>query len=490
MLSKNSWINFEYFQLVIIIFLGIIVRIYFNVGHVFSDDAYYSYLSYTILDGNFAVDYLGYPVFPLRFVFLALNALSMMVFGANEFSTMVFPYLFSIGNIILTFKIAKLFTEDDTIAYLSTFLITFFPTDIVFASLNFPDLINVFFINLGIYFLLKSYFRKKIFLSYIGGSFLFVSMQIKENAYYILILFLILSIYLGIKNRKFVPQLLIGILFIGLNYFFEGIIYLFLHNDFFYRITVTNLNYEYSYYDFFPYTAQKLSSSKNFFKNIFDQLILINAKSVFLRRFYLFLPIVASVQTYLNFKKNKYALVNFWFWGTALLMIAFTTSFTEYKPLDLSRSWYIYPLLMPAIILSSIFLNKFSRNIKAGLIIIYTLGSLIMCFEYQTFFKSDYLDELKKFLRENSSQMIYTDHFTKYSIDLIRNYESDISKRILGRTFDLTKLNKGDWVLYNQKHIDELKLQKYDFPDFIILKSDQFKKVAAFNDFIFYEKLP
>jgi len=216
---------------------------------------------------------------------------------------------------------------------------------------------------------------------------------------------------------------------------------------------------------------------------------MINAKSIFLRRFYLFLPIATSVQTFINFRKKEQPLLNFWFWGSAILMIVFTTSFNEFKPLDLARSWYIYPLLMPMIILSSIFINRFSKLIRNGLIAIYILGSLIMCFEYTNFFDKDNLTALKTFLRENSSKTIYTDHFTKYSVDLIREYKSDNSKRILGDDFNYNKMANGDWILLNKKHIDELQMQKYQFPDFSILNSNQFSKVASFNDFVFYEKL-
>ena len=315
-------------------------------------------------------------------------------------------------------------------------------------------------------------------------------MQFKETIYYVLILLIILFVYNLIKKKQSSPQIIIGAGFIFLNYFIEGIIYLFVHNDFFYRITVTNTNYSYSFYDFFPYTAQKLSGSKNYFRNIFDQIFLINAKSVFLRRFYLFLPIVASIQSYLNFKKNKFALINFWFWGTAILLTAFTTSFSEYKPLDLARSWYIYPLIIPAVILSAIFINRFSKRIRYGLVSIYILGSLIMCFEYQNFFDSNNIKSLKNFLLDNSTKTIYTDHFTKYSVDLIRGYELDNSERILGDDSDFDQLNSGDWILYNKQHVDELKLQHYQIPEFAVLSSDQYRKVASFNNFIFFEKLP
>ena len=474
--------------LVAIIILGIITRFYFYTGHIFSDDAYYSYLSYTLLKGEFAKDYLGYPVFLLRVGFIGLTTLSMNVLGTNETATLIFPFIFSILNILLTFKIAILLTQNSRVALVASFLIAFFPTDIIFSTIGFPDLINVFFINLGIYFLLKSYKSKKIFWAYIGGVSFFLSMQIKESIYYTMILLLILLIYFLLKNRQLNFQILIALLFIAGNFFIEGFAYLLLHDDFLYRITITNINYNYSFYDFFPYTAQKLSGSKNYFGNLFDQIFLINAKSVFLRRFYLFLPIVAAIQSYFSFKKKGHKLLIFWFWGTVILLIAITTSFTEYKPLDLTRSWYIYPLLMPMIILSSIFINRFSKLIQNGLIIIYLLASLIMCFSYQTFFDVKNLDALKDFLRENPSKMIYTDHFTKYSVDLLRGYEADNSKRILGDDFSFSQINKGEWLLYNKKHIEELEMQKYTFLDFTILNTNEFRKVAAFKDFIFYEK--
>ncbi|HEY6626227.1 MAG TPA: glycosyltransferase family 39 protein [Ignavibacteriaceae bacterium] len=479
----------QYFHLALVIIVAVLLRLYFQIGHIFSDDAYYSFLSFTFLNGDFANEYLGYPVFPLRMAFIGLTAFSMKVFGINEFATLFFPFLFSLLNILLVYKTAQLITGNNRIAIFAALLIAFFPTDVIFATIGFPDLINIFFINVGIYFLLKSHYQKKNYLAFIGGFSFFLSIQFKENIYYILILLIFLLLYFLVKSKRFNTQLLIGLLFICCNYLIEGFVYLLLHNDFFYRINITNINYNYSYYDFFPYTAQKLSNSKNYFRNLFDQIFLINAKSIFLRRFYLFLPIATTVQTYINFRKKEQPLLNFWFLGTVILMIVFTTSFNEYKPLDLARSWYIYPLLMPMIILSSIFINRFSKLVRNGLIAIYILGSLIMCFEYQNFFDKDNLTALKIFIRVNPSKIIYTDHFTKYSLDLIRGYESDNSKRILGSNFDFNQIGKDDWILFNQKHIKELQMQKHQLPDFKVLSTGQFEEVASFSDFIFYERL-
>jgi 4-amino-4-deoxy-L-arabinose transferase-like glycosyltransferase len=473
-----------------IILIGIVLRLYFSIGHIFSDDAYYSYLSYTLLDGEFVKDYLGYPFFPLRITFLSIITLSYKVFGVTEFATIVIPYLLSISNIILTYKLAKIFTNDERIALLSSLLIAFFPTDVIFATISFVDLPNVFFINLGIYFLYKSYNSDNIRFAIIGGFFFFISMQIKENIYYAGILLFILLIYLFVRKRKINTQVVIALFFILLNGMLEGFVYLFLHNDFLYRFTLLKQNYIYSYYDFFPYTAQKLSGVKNYWRNLFDQIFIINGKSIFLRRFYLFLPIFASVKSIINIKKNKQLLLIFWFAGTLILLIAFTTSFSEYKPLDLKRSWYIYPLLMPMIILSASFLNDIRRIFRYLLIGIYIIGGVIMCTHYEVYFDKENISELKTFLAENPDNKIFTDHFTKYSVDLIRSYaDLSKSKRILGSNFNWDEIKRGDWVLYNQKHIDELELQNYVFPDFSTLKSFSYKKVKTYGDYIFYEKV-
>ena len=112
-----------------------------------------------------------------------------------------------------------------------------------------------------------------------------------------------------------------------------------------------------------------------------------------------------------------------------------------------------------------------------------------MCFEYESFFDKDNLNSLKTFLKENPAKTIYTDHFTKYSVDLIREYKAVNSRRILGNDFNFDQISVGEWILFNKTHIEELQMQKYQFPDFSILNTNGFRKVASFKDFLFYEKL-
>lgn len=477
------------YYLLFILLAGIIVRIYFFTGHIFSDDAYYSYLSYTLLDGNFANGYLGYPLFLLRVGHLFLTAVSFAIFGINEFATIVFPFLISILNLLLTYKIAQLFTGKNEIALLSALIMAFFPTDIVFATINFVDAQNIFFINMGLYFLYKSYKSERTVEAVTGGLFIFLSMQIKENVVYTSILLLGLWLYLLIKRKGINPQIVIALGFVILNFLIEGFIYLIVHHDFLYRLTIFNRNYLFCYYDFFPYTAQQFSGVKNYWRNLFDQILLLNIKSVFLRRFYLFLPLVALVQSYVLVSKNKTLLLTHWFTGTAFLMIFVSTSFTEYKPLDLQRSWYIFPLLMPMIILSASLIFSLRKRYSLILVGMYIIGSVVMSTHYQAYFNNHDKAGLKSFLKENMQTKIFTDHFTKYGVDLIRNY-LDLSKtaRIDGRNFDWEKINPGEWVLFNPVNIEELKLQKFTFPDFSILGTKTFSKIKSFGDFYIYEK--
>jgi hypothetical protein len=141
------------------------------------------------------------------------------------------------------------------------------------------------------------------------------------------------------------------------------------------------------------------------------------------------------------------------------------------------------------VLLSAIFINKFKNYIKYGLMLIYFAGSLIMCRHYEVYFNKENGNEFKTFLKENPDKFIYTDHFTKYSIDLIRGYDKkNISERISGRDFNLNKISEGDWIVYSKKHIDELKIQKFQFPDFEILSSSAFEEVKSFRDFNMYRK--
>ena len=113
-----------------------------------------------------------------------------------------------------------------------------------------------------------------------------------------------------------------------------------------------------------------------------------------------------------------------------------------------------------------------------------------MCHYYSEYFNINQLDNFKSFIRNHPHKNIYTDHFTKYSIDLLDGYPEPLrTHRILGADFSLENLNSGIWILYKIEHINELKEQGHRFPDFVILKSNMFKRVFESAGFQIFEKL-
>ena len=113
-----------------------------------------------------------------------------------------------------------------------------------------------------------------------------------------------------------------------------------------------------------------------------------------------------------------------------------------------------------------------------------------MTYNYSTYFNINELDELKSYLKSNNEKIIYTDHFTKYSVDIIDCYPDPLrTKRIYGSDFNINELKQGDWILYKFEHINELKEQGHKFPDFTSLQSNKYLKIFESGGFILYEKV-
>ena len=412
------------------------------------------------------------------------------LFGNNEVALIIFPLIFSVFNLILLYYFTKAITHSERAALISALLLAFFPTDVAFSTIGFPDLFNTFFIYLGLFLLWKAYEIKSIWLSILSGMLFFISMQFKENIYFFLILLFLFWIYLLYKKDNKQSLILIPILIILSNFFIEGLIYLLIKNDFFYRLKIIKSNYTYCYYDFFPYTAIKyLGRNAGYWQELFYQIFIINIKSIFLRRFYLFLPLIALISSIINIKRKKYLHLTYFFLGLIILFLGFTASFTIYAPLDLRRSWYIYPLIIPIVILSSIFIMKFKTKYVYLFICMYIIFSMFMCRSYNIYFGTETLSRFKKFLRIHQNNLIFTDHYTGYGINFIEGYKNQNNILNLDEgNFNSAVIPKQALVILNIKHIEELKLQKYKFPSLDFVKGERYKLIFSSNDYKVFEK--
>lgn len=480
----------DVFILLIVLFFAFLTRMFFFNGVVFSDDSYYGQLAISLLKGDFAENYIGYPIFLLRKLEVLFTAFFFLIFGVNETASIIFPFILSLSSIVLVYKFAFILFKEKKIGLVAAFLYSFFPIDIIFASINFTDLQCAFFINLGIYFLLKANKEGNINWSILAGILFSLSLLIKESLLFVVVLLAGVQIYLFMKSRSSNRSIIISLLVVVFFIVLEGIIYYMSSGNLEYRLHMLAENYLYCYYDFFPYTILGLDlASGSHLNAILKQVFVLNPKYLFARRYYLGLPILALVQAILLFKERREKLLIYWGLGIMILMISLTTSFTDYKPFDLRRSWYIFIGLMPIILLSAQYISRFRLKYKAIILSVYLIGSFLMSYEYQKFFNVDTLNSMKNFIEENDSAIFYTDHHTKYGLDIIRGAEKFTDTRIiLGKFYDLSELPLDSYLIYKRSVIDELALQGHSYPDFNILNESGFSKANEFGEFIIYKK--
>jgi hypothetical protein len=196
------------------------------------------------------------------------------------------------------------------------------------------------------------------------------------------------------------------------------------------------------------------------------------------------LPLAALIETLLQFREKKNSLLIVWFAGLTLFLIFMTTSLVTYRPLDLRSSWYVYPLIFPVIILSSILIHRFKKVPMYLLLFFIFISGMYMSYEYQKFFNLGHINEFKEYLKENPAVEIYTDHHTKYGIDLIDGYPEKLRTNIiLNKAYSLSQIPSGSLIIYNFDRISELELQGYSFPDFSELKKGRYFKEKIFGQF-------
>ena len=461
-------------------------------GHVFSDDSYYAQLAYSYLQGEFGSDFVGYPIHLARKLITFLTMFSFMIFGEGEFASVFFPFLFSILSIVLIYFVSYELTDSKKVSLLAAFILAIFPTDIVFASLNFSDLIAAFLLNMGIYYIIKLLKTEEPRYTNIAGLYFALSIFAKMNFYYVGILIVVLAIYFAFKREK---NKSLGLLFTTVFPLFilivESVIVGMKTGNYSYRLQILDANYKYTYYNFFPYTI--LGSDYTGFEyvlGVLKQVFIENVKNIFLRRFYLLIPLIALLASIIYIKKRKYLGLTFWFIGLAVLMIGFTTSPTSYKPLDLRMSWYAYPLFFPAIILFSLFVKDYLSKAKFIVVGILLAASFYMTMQYHVFFDVSRKNKLENFVQQHQGDFIFTDHHTKYGIDLVRGYVNNQSvSSLTNKPTNLSELPKNSLLIYNKEVIDELMLQGNSFPDFTELIGTEFKIVEKIGEFKIYRKV-
>ncbi len=467
---------------------GIFVRFYFFFGHVYSDDAYYNYLAYTLYDGNYGAGYTGYPICLVRIGQSFITAVSFLLFGPSERSAAVFPMIFSIMNMLLNYKLAKTLIKSEIVSVLVLTFTAFYPTEVLFASIAFTDLYATFFINLGILLVLLSNERKRKLLAVLSGISLAVSMTFKESAFYTSILMVILLLFILVRKKSFNDYIFIALGVLGLGMCLEGAVYYLINGDFFYRLSIMKEGALFSRHDFFNEGSAFGYEGGSYWISLFRLLFIDNPSAVFLRKAMVFIPLLAVIQLFVYRKNRKNRIAVYWFTGSLLLYLFFTMSLTSYQPIVLRFTWYLFPLFLPAMILAA----KLFAEMKKGWMLVsvagYIMFSLYMTDQFSQFFDIENAEIFEHAVKAEPERIIYTDHFTKYSIDMIDDYKRPSRVLSLSYTSGENIIPSGSLVVYHTGHISEIAKQGFNYPEESYYRENGFEEINRFGSFIIFEK--
>lgn len=224
LLRNKSKLTFT--SLLLIIILAVFLRFYQlnQIPPSLSwDEAAVGYNAYTI--ANWGKDEWGRTL-PFYFksfeddkspIHVYLTALSVKIFGLNEFSTRTPFALFGVLNIILIFYLSKIIFKNEIISLISAFFLAISPYAIQFSRFNHEANIALFFFMLGLYYFFKGIEQKPKYLIISFLSFGISILSYHSSKIIVPIMFLLLcSLYykkLLLIRREFILGILILLLF-------------------------------------------------------------------------------------------------------------------------------------------------------------------------------------------------------------------------------------------------------------------------------------
>lgn len=343
--------------LLIIIIFGILLRIIFFSGYQVGDDKHYLVQAYKFSIGNFEP---GDNIWSVRIGLVLPTAIFFSLFGVNEVSMSLFPFICSIGVIILIYYFGKLLFNTQ-VGLLSAFLLSFFPLDVIFATQLYPDIPLEFFLSLGIFFFLKGEKTDKRMYYLLSGIFIGIAYFCRITVLIIVFFFIFYILY---KKTIKINYLIIPIVIL-LILIFESCLYYFQTGDFFYTYSTTfshgiNIGYP-------------LTRGTNW--GIEPLLILTTEQELGFFYYFIF-PIIV----YLIFKRDKNIIIPL-MWIIPLLLYIFygPVDFSEYRTL-LRDARYLSIITIPGLLILSYYLVQIiHKKIISIYIVVFLLLTSIGC---------------------------------------------------------------------------------------------------------------
>jgi len=442
-----------YTLLLLIVLFGMFLRLIFFSGMGISDSLAYSKTANDINEGR-GIDPNSTLTLSTRLGLIFPTSLSYRLLGINDFSSVIFVLLTSIGSVILVFYFGKLLFNEK-IGLMAAFLLSFFPLDVVYATKLTSDLPSAFFMALGVYIFLYAEMKCKMKygVSYLfSGIFVGIGYLIRESTLLIALFFIV---YIACKRRVKKEYFLVplGVLII---FILEAIIFLNVTGDPFYRIHISQ-----------RYLVESIAQH-NYFGRLDFPTGLFHYPWLFLTNnllVYFYTPIFIAL-AYFIIKKKKSTYVMMMWMVPLLLYLSFgSASLAQYIPI-LAKDRYTAIVTMPAILLLSYFFSE--KNFVKNKITSLALILLLLVSIGTVYLREDrnLLGDLRQVypVLEKLGRTIYIDSRSLQALNYISEFENRLELKEYPE--DLTHL-KNAYAVINRHMIRNLKEANENliFPD-------------------------
>jgi 4-amino-4-deoxy-L-arabinose transferase-like glycosyltransferase len=472
--------------------LAIMLRVIFFQGYVDSDPAAYASLANDLAHGELHLrTYDGPAIFPLRFGVYAPVAFLIKTFGLSEITLIAFPFLISIAGCFLAYLLARHFFGA-LAGLISILLLTLLPSDITMASELYPDPIAAFWANIGVGLIIFSYRGNPKWspvMMILAGLCFGISWLGKETVVYLAPFVAILAY----MQQKKLAAAVLQLFYVGLGALFvvviESAFYQEVVGNWLFHFNTLEKNYVQSSDWFFDQSSPffgwepggyiKALAKRLFFTGPLELLTSFRAVSA--------LAILALAWAAFV-KDRRFIVAGIWFAVTMLMFNFCSSSLTSYKPLPLFER-YLYPILLPAILLVSGLLAALwekrarpelmsERKFWAAILAIACLGTYVPAI-------SGIKSRPEQVVRDvipnlNASDIVYTDFRTAVTLAFLRTGlllpSSDIV--IPYENLNQRDLRIGSYVLINKQKTDFLAASYgYRSPEFVNAPPNTWKKV-------------
>lgn len=476
--SQNGILSNTWIMLFLIVTFGLVIRLIFFSGIGTSDDLAYTNYADSLNKGEIQQDTLTLST---RLGLIYPVSVSYSMLGVNDFSSILFVLLASVGNIILIFYFGKLLFNEK-VGLISAFLLSFFPLEVVYSTKLFSDLPSAFFMALGVYLFL--YLEKKKpnpALYILSGIFIGIGYLIRESALLIALFFIIYILYKK-RIKKYYFLVPAGVLII---FALESFVFYQLTGNPFFRAEESQ-----------KYLAEAVVAHDYFGRLNFPLGLLhypyMVLTSKLLSLFYIF-ALAALLYCIIYRKKESYVML-IWFIPLILYLSFGSSSFSQYIPFK-AADRYLEIVTIPGIVLLAFFFddkNKIIKKVFKLVILIFLLLSSIG-FVY-LHGERNLLHSLRAAYTtiQSLDKPAYIDERSLMALNYINGYRGDVKAKAYPN--NLTNV-RDSYVIINKDMIRKLsdanKNAKFPKETKVIPKKwELFKEIGEGKDIILIYYIP